>query len=323
MSRIHLRAYALLHYALNNWAVHVSEEMSSKVLDLVLKLLANEERVWRLTPILLVVNEKENSRRCRNTYSVPRGFVVIHLAAYLGLTEVVKHILMSTDINLRDSADRTPISWAAANEQEETVTYLCEMGAIVNAQDCLNRTPLSIAAENGHEATAEILLGHGADIETRDDYGITALYWAADSGHVSTTRLLLEKGADQKTPLYYVAWHRYGDVVSLLLVSGVEPDVKDKMGQSPLIFMLSRNAHAPVNKSMTIPIALLLLNRGAEFNECGQSWSYIALVCRRFGRRCRRPVRVLRRSQIVARKGYRLWRSTVIAGVGRRTHIRS
>ena len=72
---------------------------------------------------------------------------------------------------------------------------------------------------------------------------------------MGTTRLLLEKGAssqntnnDQKTPLHYATWHRYGDVVSLLLVSGVEPDVKDRMGQRLLMFILSRNA--PMNKSM-------------------------------------------------------------------------
>lgn len=66
----------------------------------------------------------------------------------------------------------------------------------LNSKDSAQRTPLSWAAENGHEAVVKLLLVRGADIEARDDYDRTPVSLAAWSGNEAVVKLLLAKGAD-------------------------------------------------------------------------------------------------------------------------------
>lgn len=61
-------------------------------------------------------------------------------------------------------------------------------------------TPLTGAAQNGREQTVSILLAHKADPEMGDKYNITVLMWAAINGHKEVFQILLESGATLKNP---------------------------------------------------------------------------------------------------------------------------
>ncbi|KAF2192361.1 ankyrin, partial [Zopfia rhizophila CBS 207.26] len=62
------------------------------------------------------------------------------------------------DVDSKDEAGRTPLSWAAENGREAVVKLLLETGKVdVDSKDNYGRTPLSWAAERGHEAVVKLL----------------------------------------------------------------------------------------------------------------------------------------------------------------------
>ncbi|EHA25939.1 hypothetical protein ASPNIDRAFT_130463, partial [Aspergillus niger ATCC 1015] len=67
---------------------------------------------------------------------------------------VVKLLLETkTDINIKDSRGRTPLSWAARDGHEAVVKLLLQTKKVdINSKDSDGWTPLSLAAEYGHEA---------------------------------------------------------------------------------------------------------------------------------------------------------------------------
>ncbi|KFY68129.1 hypothetical protein V496_01273 [Pseudogymnoascus sp. VKM F-4515 (FW-2607)] len=60
------------------------------------------------------------------------------------------------DVNAKDIPNhRTPLYWAAENEQEAVVKLLLDTGKVDT--DSNGQTPLSWAAANGHDAVVELL----------------------------------------------------------------------------------------------------------------------------------------------------------------------
>ena len=94
------------------------------------------------------------------------------------------------------------LSWAARNDQIESMATLVERGANVNANP-FRGTALLWAAYADRVAAARWLLDHGADPDLRHDFGgaghgegAVAMHLAAQFGSLACLRLLLERGAD-------------------------------------------------------------------------------------------------------------------------------
>jgi ankyrin repeat protein len=84
---------------------------------------------------------------------VPKQVTGVHLAAYFGLTGVIMALLKKRhNPDVKDTYNRTPLSWAAEKGHEAVVKLLLEKGAEVESKDKYGRLPLSLAAENGYEA---------------------------------------------------------------------------------------------------------------------------------------------------------------------------
>lgn len=58
--------------------------------------------------------------------SAPSGLLAIHLAAIFGLGKVLPAVWNKRSQNAKDSAGRTPLSWAAENGHIEVVQLLLE-----------------------------------------------------------------------------------------------------------------------------------------------------------------------------------------------------
>ena len=114
-----------------------------------------------------------------------------------------------------DRERRTPLHYAAMEDDIAAVSRLLAEGADPNAADRAGLTPLHFAALYRAVAAAELLLAAGAEIEARDRYGNTPLFRA-----VSTSR-------------------GEGDMIEALRQHGADPYRKSNYGRSPV--SLARN----------------------------------------------------------------------------------
>ncbi|XWW93931.1 hypothetical protein V2A60_001870 [Cordyceps javanica] len=141
-------------------------------------------------------------------------------------------------------------SWflrAAGQGQEAIVELLLDKGADINTKDKACRTPLSWAAEQGHENVAKLLLDNDADTDSRDSCGRTPLSWAAATGRTSVVALLLRSGnasADApddngRTPLSYAAESGHEAIVRRLLSENINVNSKYHcMGQVTMLYAI-------------------------------------------------------------------------------------
>src|ERR1700722_12363509 len=141
---VRLLSYPLYDYAARNWGNH-ARAASREVENLILGLLESEAKVSAVNQAMLA------SRSCSGySQRAPRQTTGVHLAAYFGLTGVTMALLRSMhDPDVKDTYDRTPLSWAA---------------------------------EKGHEAVVKLLLDHGADVQSKDKSGRVPLSWAIEKG---------------------------------------------------------------------------------------------------------------------------------------------
>lgn len=106
----------------------------------------------------------------------------------------VKRILRTgTDINMRDSIQRTPLALASIPNHFRPAKYLLDHGADIEAKDAFGATPLLRAVHYGSVETATLLLDYGADVKVVDIDGWTILHRAALSSDKSMIRLLASR----------------------------------------------------------------------------------------------------------------------------------
>lgn len=136
---------------------------------------------------------------------VPSGFPgSLHDAAKNdNYAELRRLILENGDIDARDDANRTPLSWAAEKGSLKTVILPIDAGADVNSRDLTNIRPLGHAVLSGQAKVAEILIENGAEVEVTDITGITLLDDAARLGYWEIANLLRANGAQCGTNLHF------------------------------------------------------------------------------------------------------------------------
>ena len=180
-----LRANPLYDYAAHNWGHHARNAVTSSQ---GIRFLESKAKIEASSQALMA--EKRWSGHSNYSQEFPKQMTGLHLAAYFGLDNAVRNLLGGSDPDLKDSYNRTPLSWAARNGHEAVVRQLLDRGAVVDAKDRTRGTPLLSAAENGHEAVVRQLLDRGADVDANDYGGRTPLSWAAENGHDAVMRLL-------------------------------------------------------------------------------------------------------------------------------------
>ncbi len=112
-------------------------------------------------------------------------------------------VAAGADVNARDTAGRTPLYRASANNLPRVISALLEAGAGANARDSQGSTPLHAAAgiwpwRRGAPVNAlRSLAAAGADLNARNNDDETPLDIARSRNATATVQTLIELGADQ------------------------------------------------------------------------------------------------------------------------------
>jgi ankyrin repeat protein len=136
----------------------------------------------------------------------------------------------------------SPLHRAVRDENLGDVkTFLEKYPDQVNARDEFGRTPLYWAAREDNIEICEILLSHGADINAATPDGWTPLHTAVYNKNPRIVVLLIEKGADvnvknsdSETPLHWAARRGEKGLIEPLIAKGAALDARDNNGKTPL-----------------------------------------------------------------------------------------
>jgi ankyrin repeat protein len=248
--RRRLRENALLDYAVLSFGDHISRGFDHSLKNMALRVFLDTQTMSSAGQVLY---DARNWSVINSPFH--KNFQGVHFAAYFGLTDILK-LLVETgnvDVDLKDSGGRTPLSWAAENGHEAVARLLLEYKAEIDMQDEDGGTPLWWASRGGHEATVKLLLEYKAKINIKDEYGRTPLLWAAYEDE-AVVKLLLENKAeintqdeDGRTPLSLAAENGHEAVVKLLVETGnIDVDSKDSEGWTPLFWAAAKGHEAVV-----------------------------------------------------------------------------
>lgn len=149
-------------------------------------------------------------------------------AAFLCVYVFLPHLMCVAhcQINLPDSDGRTPLHWAAHQNNYKMIKFLVQRGAISDLRDTAERTPLHLAtAAQSSKGVRMLLKVVPLDmINLADVDGMTALHWCAAHDHPKHLDALIGAGADTratdnelKTPLHWCSGHSETLTASLLL----------------------------------------------------------------------------------------------------------
>ncbi|NXP47739.1 RFXK protein, partial [Heliornis fulica] len=122
------------------------------------------------------------------------------LAAQGELGQLKEHFQKDKNlVNKPDERGFTPLIWAAAFGEIETVRHLLEWGADPNALAKERESALSLASMGGYTDIVTLLLERKVDINIYDWNGGTPLLYAVRGNHVKCVEALLARGADLTT----------------------------------------------------------------------------------------------------------------------------
>lgn len=188
---------------------------------------------------------------------------IIWAASKGDLSAIQRKWQLGADVGAADYDLRTPLHLAAAEGQTEIVRFFTEKETVdgtldINPRDRWGGTPLDDAHFHGHADVVDLLTRAGgvrgevrrigspradlADVAIGGDAEPTVeLIWAASLGDISFIRRALARGLrldigdyDHRTPLHLASAEGRSQIVSYLIAHGVDPNPRDRWGNSPL-----------------------------------------------------------------------------------------
>jgi ankyrin repeat protein len=199
-------------------------------------------------------------------------------------SDVKEQICSKTDVNMQNTFGYTALHIAAENGHTKAVDLLIQNNADV--RKIIHETKFSClhcAALGGNGKVMESLIKEGAPLESRDKDDRTFLHIAARHGNssvldiVSKYKISLLEARDNegRTPLYTAALAGHTHFVKALLKVGVDVNVQDESGKSPLA----------VSKEWTIKTILRSLGAGG--------WTPLMIAAEQGGRKFEQQLKAL------------------------------
>ncbi|KAI4212329.1 MAG: hypothetical protein LQ351_004899 [Letrouitia transgressa] len=226
----------LFDYAARYWGDHVRESEAKSVQSLALQLLGDDAKLMSFVQRW----HRHAIQGGRYIQHYPKGLLGIHVAAAFGLEKIILELLINgANINSRDEAGWTPLTWAVSKGRVNTTKLLLEKGADHLLHDRSGRLPIHYAAQRGDRHIVDLLAERDiyrfSNLSQKNKFGETPLHLAASEGHVEVVQLLLTKNAtiDVQDNMGRTALHRsvqgqHSNVVDALLSRNANPVQRNK-----------------------------------------------------------------------------------------------
>ncbi|XP_039371632.1 DNA-binding protein RFXANK isoform X4 [Mauremys mutica] len=136
---------------------------------------------------------KEYLRKGENLVNKPdeRGFTPLIWASAFGEIETVRHLLdWGADPHVLAKERESALSLASTGGYTDIVTMLLERDVDINIYDWNGGTPLLYAVRGNHVKCVEALLARGADLTTEADSGYTPMDLAVALGHKKVQQVI-------------------------------------------------------------------------------------------------------------------------------------
>jgi len=179
----------------------------------------------------------------------PEASPLYHVAGF-GFRGMVDYLISTRpeDLSVRGPYG-IPLHASLHNGHADVALLLLGHCVDVDVRGIEDRSPLHMAVDRGFLEVTRILVDRGANIDARDSSGRTPLHptfrgvdGTFDDTYFDVVRYLLEHGADvdteantkHSTPVHLASFHGGFKVAKLLLDHGVDINVRDKKGRTPL-----------------------------------------------------------------------------------------
>lgn len=165
-------------------------------------------------------------------------------------------VTLKLDPNTKDAQGQTPLLASIWLPSATAMEQLLAHGADPAAVDARGRKALTIMQEAGRDGSIIhdrarkhiLLLSATEKPDITDASGVTLLHAAAALNQLYVANLLLKKGLDinildprGETPLFFAVRERNPDAVRFLLERKCQVNVQNKLGQTPLYVAVARN----------------------------------------------------------------------------------
>ncbi|ERF69028.1 hypothetical protein EPUS_08378 [Endocarpon pusillum Z07020] len=193
-----LKQYPFMWYAAHHWAMHFTKSQDPELVGLVLTLLKQSNKVAALTQFLIQPEEamRLDSKYWSSFQNSPSSVSGLHIAAYLGLAEVIRTLLrQGISHSVRDSEGSSALHWAVRGSQKQTIQLLLEEGIDKDSADDKGNTTLFLALKSRDEEVVANLVHCGADVKGQGGCPNKALALAAEENLSDSFCLLQEAGA--------------------------------------------------------------------------------------------------------------------------------
>ena len=224
----------------NNASVDIQDQEGNTAL-----MLAGFEEFYNVTNKAA----KEGFKRCKTDCKAEFRSLMFNIVLKMkksGVREDIVKLLLEhgANPNIQESSGQTALTYAASFGFDRIAELCLKHNASVDIQDESGATPLMFAASIDKEGvddvswealgkTIEILLRNGASIDIENKKGQTAVLVAEQVGNVRFIRILQYYTTNVK--IFEAIKSDNAEEISSLLREGVNVDVRDKEGKSPLI----------------------------------------------------------------------------------------
>jgi len=151
--------------------------------------------------------------------------------------QLAERLITVSEINptRKDFGGQSPIFYAAAVGNLNTIKLLIQYGCTADEKDNLNQSPLFYASRDGQTIVVEYLLANGAVASDIDRNGQTPLFYAARENRKEICKLLMDAGASPnhrdltgRRPSYFSKLNNHFELTEILdAASGPDESADD------------------------------------------------------------------------------------------------